>query len=154
MAKKRFPQPHTSSDVEPSPALERIIWDLESPDPAVRAFYELLLGCLKRPEVRAGHWQLLECRPAWDGNPTCDRFLAFSWQEPHEQRLLVAVNYGPSQGQCRVQLPVADLRGGKLLLRDLMSPAQYERDGDDLTAHGLYLDMPQWGFHLFEMAKA
>jgi hypothetical protein len=37
MAKKRFPQPHTSPDVEPPPALERIFWDLESPDPAVRA---------------------------------------------------------------------------------------------------------------------
>ncbi len=37
MAKKRFPQPQTSSDVQPSPVLERIFWDLESPDPATRA---------------------------------------------------------------------------------------------------------------------
>jgi hypothetical protein len=126
----------------------------EPPDPSVRAFYERLLSCLKRPEARTGTWQLLECRPAWDGNPTYDRFLAFNWEELHEKRLLIAVNYGSTQGQCHVKLPFADLPGRKLLLRDLMSPAQYEWNGDDLAGNGLYLDMPQWGFHVFEMAKA
>lgn len=125
----------------------------EPADPAVAAFYGRLLSCLRRPEVREGRWHLLECRPAWDGNPTWDRFLAFSWEGPREQRLLTAVNYGPTQGQCTVKLPLANLQGRKLHLRDLMGPAQYEREGDDLVARGLYLDMPAWGYHVFEMAK-
>jgi hypothetical protein len=28
--------------------------------------------------VRQGRWQPLEVPPAWDGNPTWDRFLAFA----------------------------------------------------------------------------
>jgi hypothetical protein len=125
----------------------------EPSDPAVRTFYDRLLACLKRTEVREGSWHLLECRPAWAGNPTYDHFLAFSWEGPQEQRLLVAVNYGPTQGQCYVKWPFADL-GGRTLLRDLMSAAAYDRDGKDLAEHGLYLDVPAWGFHGFEIAQA
>jgi hypothetical protein len=35
-----------------------------------------------------------------------------------------------------------------------MGPSRYERDGNDLAARGLYLDMPEWGYHVFEMKKA
>ena len=71
-------------------------------DPILQEFYRKLLACLKRPEVRDGRWQLLEIRPAWDDNHTWDRFLAFAWEGEAHQRLLIAVNYGPSQGQCYV----------------------------------------------------
>jgi hypothetical protein len=29
--------------------------------------------------------------------------------------------------------------------------AVYDRDGTDLAARGLYLDMPPWGAHAFEV---
>ena len=28
----------------------------------------------------------------------------------------------------------------------------YDRDGSDLVSRGLYLDMPAWSYHVFEMA--
>ena len=80
-------------------------------DPVLQEFYFKLLVCLKHPEVREGRWQLLEVRPAWEGNPTWDRFLAFAWEGDNDQRLLVTVNYGPTQGQCYVSFPWNDLRG-------------------------------------------
>lgn len=121
----------------------------EPVDAALQEFYRKLLACLQRPEVRQGRWQLLEVRPAWDGNPTWDRFLAFAWEGPEAQRLLVTVNYGPTQGQGYVNLPFVDLRGQKVRFQDLMSETRYEREGDDLSNRGLYLDLPAWGFHLF-----
>jgi hypothetical protein len=123
----------------------------EPTEPPIQEFYGRLLACLKRPEVREGRWQLLDCRPAWDGNPTWEHFLAFLWEGQQRQRLLITVNYGMTQGQCYVRLPLADLRSRRLLLRDLMSPARYERDGANLESRGLYLDMPEWGYHIFEM---
>jgi hypothetical protein len=30
----------------------------------------------------------------------------------------------------------------------------YERDGDDLVGRGLYLDMPAWGYHVFDVTPA
>jgi hypothetical protein len=32
-----------------------------------------------------------------------------------------------------------------------MGPASYDRDGDDLVSRGLYLDLPPWSYHVFEM---
>jgi glycosidase len=123
----------------------------EAPDPALQDFHGRLLTALRRSEVREGRWVLRECRPAWDGNPTADAFLAWTWEGKDNRRLLACVNYGPAQGQCYVPLPFPDLRGKTVILRDLLSEARYERAGDDLTSCGLYLDLPPWGYHLFEM---
>lgn len=58
---------------------------------------------LRQPTVRDGRWRLLECAPAWEGNWTWYCFLAWSWQGPEGQRLLVAVNYAGNQSQCYVR---------------------------------------------------
>src|SRR5207249_6170889 len=49
----------------------------EAGDPALVDFYERLLETLRADEFRNGRWQLLDCRSAWDGNPTWERFIAF-----------------------------------------------------------------------------
>jgi glycosidase len=124
---------------------------VEPVDTALQDFYDRLLACLRRPEVREGRWRLCDCRQAWDGNPTWDAFLAFSWDGSEGRRLLVCVNYEPTQGQCYVTLPRPELWGQTVVLRDLLGTARYERDGNDLADHGLYLDLPAWGYHVFEM---
>jgi hypothetical protein len=120
-------------------------------DPDIQAFYARLLDSMKRPQVRSGRWSLHTCRPAWSGNPTVDQFIAFGWDAAPYPRLLAAVNFGPARGQCYVELPFPELRGKRVLLRDLLSTAQYERAGDELISRGLYLDLAAWGYHFFEM---
>jgi alpha amylase-like protein len=122
----------------------------ERPDPAVVAFYERLLPCIGRPEVHDGEWNLWTCRPAWEGNNTCDDMIVFTWTKG-ERRLLVAVNYAPHRGQCYVTLELPELGGRTFTLVDLISGARYERSGDGLSTNGLYLDMPPWGHQVFEM---
>jgi hypothetical protein len=63
----------------------------------------------------------------------------------------VCVNYGATQGQCYVTPPLPELQGKAVELRDLMGTARYERDGNELVSRGLYLDLPAWGYHVFEM---
>jgi hypothetical protein len=125
----------------------------EPVDAGLQQFYDRLLGVLRLPAAREG-WRLLECLPAWDGNPTSDGFLAFAWQGSNDERLLVAVNYAGTQGQCYVRLPFTDLGGRSVRLADLMSPARYDRDGSELLARGLFLDVPPWGYHVFELIPA
>ena len=91
--------------------------------------------------------------PAWEGNWTSDCFVAFAWQGPEGERLLVAVNYAPNQSQCYVQLPFADLAGSQWRLQDQLSPAVYSRDGNDLKSHGLFLDMWPWQTAVFSWTK-
>jgi hypothetical protein len=125
----------------------------EPVNPAVRQFYDRLLAVLRRPVVRQGQWHLLECVPAWDGNGSSDAFIAYAWQDAGGGRLLVAVNYAPHPSQCYVRLPFPDLGGGRWRLQDLLGDAAYDRDGNDLQARGLYLDVPPWQRHAFAMEK-
>ena len=117
---------------------------------ALQKFYEGLLAVLRDAVLRDGDWQLLACRPAWDGNWTWDGFLAFAWQKA-SRRILVVINYGGNQGQSYVRLPFPDLLGRTVCFRDVMGSAVYDREGDDLAGRGLYLDMPPWGFHVFDL---
>jgi glycosidase len=125
----------------------------EPVDAALAGFYDWLLAVLRQPAVRDGQWQLLECAPAWQGNWTCDCFLAFAWQGHAGERLLVAVNYAPNQSQCYVRLPFAELGGGKWQLQDQLSKACFDREGNDLQGRGLFLDVPGWQTHLFSLKK-
>jgi hypothetical protein len=119
-------------------------------DPRLEKFYERLLAVLRQPVMRAGRWQLLECVPAWEGNWTCDCFIAWSWHAEDGQWRLVAVNYAGNQSQCYVRIPFGDLGGRTVQFADLMGSARYHRDGGDL-ARGLYLDLTPWGYHVFEV---
>jgi hypothetical protein len=126
---------------------------VEPVNPAVREFYERLLNCLHNPVAREGEWQLLECAPAWDGNWTWDCFICFAWHGPDQSPLVVVVNYAPNQSQCYLQFPFKEIKGTEIRFRDLMGPAVYDRHGDEIRSRGLYLDLPAWGYHVFESTE-
>jgi hypothetical protein len=116
-------------------------------------FYERLLEILRRPIVRHGQWRLLECVPAWEGNESCDAFIAFAWEESGNTPLLAVVNYAAHRSQCYLRLPFPDLKSRAWRFRDMLGDAQYQRTGEDLEARGLYLDMTPWQYHVFEMSQ-
>jgi Alpha amylase, catalytic domain len=119
----------------------------------VGEFYDRLLSVLRKPALRDGQWQLLECAPAWDRNWTHDCFVAFCWQGADEERFVIAVNYAANQSQCHVRLPFANLSGRKWRLRDELAAGDYEWSGDDLSGRGLFLDMAPWQACVFSMTK-
>ncbi|HEY3969634.1 MAG TPA: alpha-amylase family glycosyl hydrolase [Planctomycetaceae bacterium] len=123
----------------------------EPADPAVLQFYERLLAVLRQKVVRDGRWQLLECAPAWEGNWTNDCFVACAWQNGKGERLLAVVNYAPNQSQCRLRLPSLGLAGKSWRLNDQLSSASYDRDGNELDSHGLFLDMTPWQACVFSL---
>jgi hypothetical protein len=125
----------------------------ETIDKKRNQFYDKLLAVLEREVVRSGQWQLLACLPAWEGNRTSDCFVAFAWQIPDGERLLVCVNYAPNQSQCFVRLPFANLAGFKWRLEDLLGDAAYDRDGGDLQSRGLFLDEPGWSVLVFSLTR-
>jgi hypothetical protein len=114
-------------------------------DTELQEFYDRLLSALREPTLRDGHWQLLECAPAWEGNWTSDCFVASAWQGPSGERMLAVVNYAPNQSQCYVRLPWSELGEIPWRLQDHLSAACYDRDGNELRSRGWYLDMPPWG---------
>lgn len=124
---------------------------VEPTNEILKRFYERLLSVLGEPVVRDGEWTLLECAPAWVGNWTWDCFIAWLWRGEGEERRLVAVNYAANQSQCFVRLPLPESSGRTLRFKDMMSVASYDRDGGEVISRGLYLDLPPWGYHVFEL---
>ncbi|MFH1937226.1 MAG: alpha-amylase family glycosyl hydrolase, partial [Bacteroidota bacterium] len=122
----------------------------EQPDVLTEAFYVQLLTLLKRPLFHTGDWQLLEPVSAWNGNSTSRNFIAFSWCD-EDSRLLLVVNYAPNQGQCRLFLPFEGIADHNWQLHDPVKDELYQREGADLDANGLYVDLEGWGFHIFEL---
>ena len=122
-------------------------------DQRLQQFYDRLLTALKLPAVRDGRWQLLECRPAWEGNWTSDGFVAYAWQGPDDTRVVVTVNYAPNQGQCYIALPLGDLAGAEWRLADQIEGAVYDRDGRDLQNRGLYVDSTPWQASVFTLIR-
>jgi hypothetical protein len=126
----------------------------EPVDRRLASFYGRLLAVLHQPVVRDGQWQLLDCVPAWEGNWTWDCFLTFAWHGRGGERLLVTVNYAPNQSQCYVRLPFTDLGAARWRLADALGTATYDREGIDLQARGLYLDVAPWQVHVFSLTRA
>jgi hypothetical protein len=124
---------------------------VEPPSTSIRAFYDRLLAILRRPEVKSGDWRLCECRPAWNENPSHRQFVAMTWTLG-DRRLLAVSNYGSSQAQCYLTLPWPSFSRSRVELVDRLGDARYERGSDELATRGLYLDMPSWGVHVFELA--
>ena len=132
-----------------SPHLIRAPYEL--PDAELQLFYSEILSVLKKPIFRYGKWRLLECRPAWDGNESWNAFLAFAWENEDGGLALVTVNYAPHNSQCYIRLPYIELADQIVRFTDQMSNALYIRNGNDLLSGGIYLDLPAWGYHIFEL---
>ena len=121
----------------------------EPANPAVSAFYERLLDVLREPVFHEGDWRCLDPDEAWPGNGSRDGFIGFQWTGKCGARWIIAVNYQPCQGQCYLRCP--GVAGGPVVLTDRLGSARHEREGGDLASRGLFLDMPAWGYHAFEL---
>ncbi|HEX6892637.1 MAG TPA: alpha-amylase family glycosyl hydrolase, partial [Chryseolinea sp.] len=103
----------------------------------IQAFYMILLSVIKTQALREGTWQLLECVSAWQGNGSCDDFVAHSWLGKDGERVIIVANYAPHQSQCYLKLPFQELAGTQWMFKDMMGEDFYIRDGNNLQAAGL-----------------
>ncbi len=123
---------------------------IESVNPELQRFYTQLLKALQA--MRELTWVLLETVPAWPSNPTDSDFICFAWRLENRLTLLIVVNYANHDSQCYLRFASGALHSGPIVLRDVTGSAVYKREGDALTKDGLYLALPPWGYHLFEIS--
>ncbi len=117
--------------------------------PAEEWELQQLVQLVGRSELRAGAWRLCDSS-GWPDNLSHRHLLAWCWRS-HADGYLIVVNYSESPAQGRIQLDWDDLHGALCRLHDHFSGAVHERDGAEMLHPGLYVNLPPWGFHFFEL---
>jgi hypothetical protein len=117
----------------------------EPPDEELAAWYRDLLRKVAEHEVRTGAWQLLQAG-GWPDNQSCRNLIAWSWTPDGDagsvRGHVVVVNLSAAPAQAQIPLPWPDLPGREWNLLDLLSGADFPRDGGQLADPGLYVDLP------------
>ena len=130
----------------------------ERPNRMVLEFYQALLQMLAADKVvRRGNWSLLPARSAWSENPTWAHFVVYFWGSQGEQLRLVIVNFAETQGQCYVDLSPMRLNPAHREFEfsdqfTMGNKAVYRYSAEQLLRDGLYVDLPPFGFHFFEVS--
>jgi alpha amylase-like protein len=120
----------------------------EPADENLRQFYGKLLKAVNLEAFRKGQWRLCE-RTGWPDNPSFQNLLAWSWVYG-DGRYLIVVNLSDSPAQAQVQVPWAHTGARSWRLMDALSGAIYDRNGDEMVAPGLYVELGPWGFHCLQ----
>jgi hypothetical protein len=123
---------------------------VEPVDEALRAFHLGLVAAAA--SVRRGDWELCGAS-GWPSDQSCGQLLSWCWTDG-EHRALVVVNHGGAPASARIHVPWTDLTGDTWELHDLLSGETYERDGTELADAGLYVHLPQRGYHVFAWTRA
>jgi hypothetical protein len=122
----------------------------EPVDSDLAAFYERLLRETDRDVFRTGGWRLCE-RSGWPDNATHRNVLTWCWELDGERRLIV-INFSDAPSQANVRLSWDDLRGRIWRLSDSLSGETFQRDGDGLARHGLFVELDPWRWHFLRLA--
>lgn len=117
----------------------------EFPDDALVAFYRALLATVHADLYHDGEWFLCD-RHGWSDNASFNDIVAWTWRRG-DQRVLIVVNLADHPSQAMVRLPWDDIRGRTWRLVETLGWDCYVRDGDQLRAEGLFVDLGPWGFH-------
>jgi hypothetical protein len=123
----------------------------EPVDEELRTFYGKLLETVKSGVFRNGQWNLCDCS-GWADNQSFRNLVAWSWVDNDDRRLIV-VNLSGGAVQGRVHLPWDDIREGTWRLTDSFSDVSYDREGNEIQADGLYVELEPWNFHCYECRR-
>ena len=124
----------------------------EPADAELEAFYERLVRAIADADLRDGEWQLCSCE-GWPDNDSFDRLVSWCWSTP-ASRHLVVVNLSDAPAQARVRVPWDEMAVRSWQLEDRLGGQSFERDGDALSADGLYVALEPWGFYFLAISAA
>jgi hypothetical protein len=77
----------------------------------------------------------------------------FAWENSTTGRSIGVVNFSDHQSQAKLLLPFASPGHEMYRFQDLLGHTGYDRTGPELTANGLYMDLPAWGARVFSMTS-
>lgn len=120
-------------------------------DDALAAVYASVVPAFAASCVGRGTGQVLVPQRAWSDNPTAAMIIVVQWPGADGFELVV-VNVAPHRAQCRVYPTVPSLAHHTWRLADRLGDECWVRDGGEMAAQGLFLDVPAHGAQLFAVS--
>jgi 1,4-alpha-glucan branching enzyme len=123
----------------------------EPTDPQRQRFYRQLvkLSANAKPEA---DWQL-GTTEGWPDNDSAENILAWS-ATTASGRFITAVNFSPMPSQGRIQWPWPEDNASSLHLVDSIENNEFKRSGSELLEQGLFVDLPPWKSHVFQVVHS
>jgi glycosidase len=122
----------------------------EMPDENLQDFYQHLLDAVRQPVFHDGEWQLLQPGPDKQGDQSYRNIIAHQWLFGDHKRI-VAANLSGHSASCLVKPGIPGLAGKQWILQDLLHGKSYRWNGSQMLQNGLYIELPKYGTHLFEI---
>jgi hypothetical protein len=116
----------------------------EPVDAELIAFHARLL--VAAAEVRDGDWATCHTS-GWPADASHAQLLTWCWRSA-DRRSLVVVNDADDPAAGRIHVPWDDVAGRTWRLDDLLTGESFERAGDEISAEGLFVQLPPWGVHI------
>ena len=120
-------------------------------DPAITALYEKTLRLSNEEVFHTGEWKLLDVRPA--GDESSENLIAYRWRSGQAHKIIVLNPAGKtSQGRIPLAGEVSATRGYNLC--DELNEATYQRSGEEMARHGLYVRLDGYRAHWLDVSPA
>jgi hypothetical protein len=119
----------------------------EAVDLEVVRSYERLLEICDASVFHEGEWMPLKVTGAWESNGSHINLLAWAWRSP-AHLMAIVVNYSSERSQGRIRLPLEMNGVDVMALLDEIGEVTYLRDGRELQARGLFVDLEPWRAHI------
>jgi hypothetical protein len=123
---------------------------VEEDNQEILEFYLRLVNALPGRKYRGGNWSLCNIEPTGDFSNT--NLIAHVWWID-ETYLLTVINFSPYDAKGNVR--IKDVKYGETEwgFTDLLSQNVFVYEGEHLDAHGLFVDLPAWNCHIFDIRK-
>jgi hypothetical protein len=121
----------------------------EAEQPEIAGSYARLLEARQRTAIGKGKAEVLRPLATGPDNPSFLNFVIVQWQTDDAEFDLVVANLAPHRSQCRAPVSAAGLAQQNWTMKDLLGDEVYVRDGKEMAAQGLYLDLPAHGAQIF-----
>jgi hypothetical protein len=123
----------------------------EEVNTGLEEFYDILLPIAGMDVCKFGRWELLEVLPAGSDDHTYNNVFSWLWYDDNEIMLAV-INYSDNKAYCRLRINF-ETDQEQVELIDLMDNNRYNRNRNEITSDGLFIQLEGYQSHIFLIKK-
>lgn len=122
----------------------------ETRDSVTAVFYDKWLGQFPRRYLTEGRWLLLDVKPIWDGNETCESIVAYRWKDIENRHLFVIVNYSDAPAQGRLRVNIDRNCVSEVILQDVFTKQNHVFHRGAMLNPGFPVELQAWQYLILE----